>query len=121
MANVDYLAGHRHQIEDAMADAAPGAFHPVRERDLFSLGPQNMVMGELDPNYQGSLFPDICLEQPELQSIMGDQVPQEVQTRILTAVRQTHANNLEKMQLWDSKVRSLYTAGSGILNEGVET
>ena len=66
MANTDYLAGHCHQIEDAMADAAPGAFHPVRERDLFSLGPQNMVMGELDPNYQGLFFPDICLEQSEL-------------------------------------------------------
>ena len=76
-----------------MADAAPRAFHPVRERDLFSLGPQNTVMGELDSAYQDSLFPDICLEQPELQSIMGDQVSQEVQNRILTAVRQTHANN----------------------------
>ena len=97
MANADYLAGHRHQIVDTMADAAPRAFHPVRERDLFSLGPQNTVMGELDPNYQGLLFPDICLEQPELQSIMGDQVPQEVQNRILTAVRQVHANNIQRV------------------------
>ena len=97
MANTDYLAGYHHQIEDVMADSAPGVFHPVRERDLFSLGPQNTVMGELDPNYQGLLFPDICLEQPELQSIMGDQVPQEVQTKILTAVRQAHVNNLKKL------------------------
>ena len=66
MANVDFLAGHRHQIEETMADAASRAFHPVAERDLFSLGPQNTVMGELDPAYQDSLFPDICLEQPEL-------------------------------------------------------
>ncbi len=72
MANVDYLAGHRPQIVDAMTDATPGAFHPIRVRDLFSSGPQNTVMGELDPNYQGLLFPDICLEQPELQSIMED-------------------------------------------------
>ena len=121
MSNGDYLAGHHHQIEEVMADAASRAFHPVRERDLFSLGPQNTVMGELDPAYQGSLFPDICLEQPELQSIMGDQVSQEVQNRILTAVRQTHDNNLEKLQFWDSKVRSLYSAASGLVNDGVET
>ena len=56
-------------------------------------------MGELDQNYQGLLFPDICLEQPELQSIMGDQVPQEVQAKILQAVRQAHVNNLKKLQL----------------------
>ena len=80
-----------------------------------------MVMGELDPAYQDSLFPDICLEQPELQSIMGHQVSQEVQNRILTAVRQTHDNNLEKMQLWDSKVRSLYSAASSLVNDRVET
>ena len=51
MANVDFLAGHRHQIEETMADAASRAFHPVRERDLFSLGPQNTVIGELDLAY----------------------------------------------------------------------
>merc|ERR1712240_363073 len=121
MANADKLASHRHNINNAMADAIQGVFRPVRERDLFTMGPQNMVMGELDPDYQGLLFPDICLEQQELQSIMGDQVSQEVQTKILTAVRQAHVNNLEKLQLWDFKVRSLYTAGSGLVNDRVET
>ena len=29
MANADNLAGHRHQIQDAMADAAQGAFRPI--------------------------------------------------------------------------------------------
>ena len=72
MSNADYLAGHRHQIENAEADAAPQAFLPVRERDLFTLGPENTVMGEQDRACQGLLFPDICLEQPELQSIMED-------------------------------------------------
>ena len=66
MANADYLAGHRHQIENSMAEAAPQAFFPIRERDLLNLGPQNTFFGELDTAYQGSLFPDFCLEQPEL-------------------------------------------------------
>ena len=90
MTNRDYLAGHCHQIEEAMADKASRAFHPVRERDLFSLGPQNTVMEKLDPAYQDTLFPDIGLEQPELQSIMGDQVSQDIQNKILTAIGQTH-------------------------------
>ena len=44
MANADYLAGHCHQIENAVADAAPQAFYPVRERNLFTSDPQNTVM-----------------------------------------------------------------------------
>ena len=39
IVNLDNLVGHRHQIQDAMADAAKGAFCPIRERDLFLLGP----------------------------------------------------------------------------------
>merc|ERR1711873_64727 len=104
------MASHRHNVNNAMANADQAAFHPVRERDLFSLGSRNTVMGELNPDHQGLLFLDICLEQPELQSIMGDQAPQEVQAKILQAVRQTHVNNLEKLWVWDSKVRSLYSA-----------
>ena len=47
MAYADYLAAHHHQIEQATADAAPQAFLPVKERDLFNLGSQPTVMGEL--------------------------------------------------------------------------
>ena len=100
MANTDFLAGLCHQIEETMADAASRAFHPVRERDLFSLGPQNRVVGKLEPAYQGSLFQDICLEQPELQSIMGDQVPQEVKTKILTAVNNLGFQGQESLYSW---------------------
>ena len=64
---------------------------------------------------------DICLEQPELLSIMGDQAPQEVQARILQAIRQTHVNNLEKLRAWNSKVRTLYSASLGLINNGVES
>ena len=66
MANADRMASHRHNVNNAMANAAQGAFHPVRERDLFSLGSWNTVMEELNPDHQGLLFLDICLEQPEL-------------------------------------------------------
>ena len=112
MANADLLVAHRHQIDQATADAAQQAFLPIRERNLFNLGSQPTVMGELNPAYQGPLFPYFFLEQPELESIMGDQVSQEVQTRILMAVRQAHSNNLQQVQQWDSKVRSLYSVAS---------
>ena len=78
-------------------------------------------MRELDPDYHGLLFPDICLEQPELWSIMGDQVSQEVCSMILQAVKQTHVNNLWKLQLWDSKIGRLYSAGAGLVNDRVES
>ena len=110
MANTDYLAGHRHQIEQATANATSQAFLLVRERDLFNLGSQPTIMGEFNPAYQGPLFPDFCLEQPELKSIIGDQVSQEVQTRILMAVRQVHSNSLQRVQQLDSKVRSLFSS-----------
>ena len=58
MANADRMASHRHNVNNAMAKAAQGAFHPVRERDLFSLGSRNTVMEELNPYHQGLLFPE---------------------------------------------------------------
>ena len=121
MANGDFIADHHLYIKQATTTAAQGAFLPVRERDLFSLDPQFTMMGELDSSYQGLLFPDLSLEDPDLESIMKDEVPQEVQTRILTAVKQSQANNQQMVQLWDSKARSLYTAAAGLVNDGVET
>ena len=55
----DYLAAHRHQIEQATTDAAPQAFLSVKERDLFNLGSQPTIMEELNPAYQVLLFLDI--------------------------------------------------------------
>ena len=52
---------------------------------------------------------------------MGDQVPQEIKAKILVAVRQAHLKNLQRVQQWDSKVRSLYFAALGLVNDGVET
>ena len=52
---------------------------------------------------------------------MGDQFSQEVQTRILTAVRQAYSNNIQQVQQWDSKVRSLYSVALGLVNDRVES
>ena len=65
------------------------------------------MMGELDSSYQGLLFVDFSLEEPELESIMGDKVPQEIKIRILAAAKQSHINNQQMVQLMDSKIRSL--------------
>ena len=92
MANMDFMADHHLEIDQATTTAAQGAFLPVRERDLFQLDPQNTVMLELDPTYQGLLFPDLSLEDPDLESIMGDNVSPEMKIIILAAVKESQAN-----------------------------
>ena len=52
---------------------------------------------------------------------MADHVPLDIQTRILTAVRQSRTYNQQMVQLLDSKIRSLYTVASGLVNDGAET
>ena len=79
MANGDLLAAHRHKVDQATTDTVPQAFLPIRERDLFNLGSQPTIMGELNPEYEGPIILDFQLEEPELQSIMGDKVSPEIQ------------------------------------------
>ncbi len=93
MANADFVADHRLEIDQATITASQGAFLPVRERDLFQLDPKFTVMGELDSSYQGLLIPDLSLEDLDLESIMGDEVSPEMQTKILMAFKQSQANN----------------------------
>lgn len=45
----------------------------------------------------------------------------DIQTRILTAFRQSHAINQQMVQLLDSKIRSLYTEACGLVNDRAET
>ena len=78
-------------------------------------------MPELDPSYQGLLFPDLSLEDPDLESIMGDEVSPEMKVMILTAIKQSQANNQQMVQLWDSKARTLYSSAAGLVNDRMET
>lgn len=52
---------------------------------------------------------------------MGDSVPQDIKNRVLMASRESHTSNQEKVQTLDSKIRSLYAAASGLVNNGLET
>ena len=69
--NTDLVADHHH-ILDMQCQHSQGAFLPVKERDLNLLGPQPTVCGDLDPIYQGLVFQDSSLEEPDLESTMGD-------------------------------------------------
>ena len=66
-------------------------------------------------------FPDSSLEELDLQSIMGDWVPQDIKIRVLIAARESYTRNQEKMQTLNSKSRSLYTVASGLVNDREET
>ena len=92
-------------IDQALSNAAQGAFLPTRERDLYYLDPAPTVFGDLDPSYQGLIFPDSGLEAPDLESIMGDSVPDDIKSRVLIAARESHARNQEKVQTLDFKIR----------------
>ena len=78
------------------------------------------MYGDLDPNYTGLLFLDSGLETPDLESIMGDSVPEDIKSRVLIAVKESHAKNCERVQNLDSIVRNLYTSASGLVNDGME-
>ena len=67
------------------------------------------MFGDLDPSYQDLIFPGSGLEAPDLESIMGDSVPDNIKSRVLIAARESHARNLEKVQNLDPTVRSFYT------------
>ena len=51
MANADYMVDHHHKLDQALANAAQGAFLPIREGDIHSSDPQPTVMRELDSTY----------------------------------------------------------------------
>ena len=61
------------------------------------------------------------MEEPDLESIMGDWVPQDIKIRVLIAARESYTRNQEKVQTLNSKSRSLYTVASGLVNDGEET
>ena len=65
------MADHRHKL-DVQHQHSQGAFLPVKERDLYLLGPQPTVCEDLDPTYQSLVFQDSSLEEPDLESTMGD-------------------------------------------------
>ena len=65
------MADHHHKLE-VQHQHSQGAFLPVKERDLYLLGPQPTVREDLDPTYQSLVFQDSSLEEPDLGATMGD-------------------------------------------------
>ena len=109
-------------MDQALAHATREAFHPARERDLFSLGiPHITLFGELDPSYKGLIFLDCYLETPDLETIIGGSIDPIIKERIIIAVNQSHDRNQMKVQFLDSTIRSLYVAASGLVNDRAET
>ena len=107
MANTDHMVNHHFTIDQALATAHKGAFLPRRERDLYHLNPAPVVYGDIDPYYTGLLFLDFSLETPDMESIMADSVPEDIKSRVLLAVKESHARICERVQNLDSIVRNL--------------
>ena len=107
MANNDQVTVHRHTMDEALKHAANEAFCLVKKRDIYNLDPRDTLLGELNPNFQGLLFPVCSLESLDLESIMGDAVDPEVKQRIVSTVNQSLAINRDRVQVLDSTIISL--------------
>ena len=94
--NTDLMADHRHKL-DVQCQHSQGAFLPVKERDLYLLGPRPTVCKDFDPTYQSLVFQDSSLEEPDLESNFGDWVPQNIKNRVLKAARESYTRNQEKV------------------------
>ena len=114
------VAGHRLTIDQALLHANCEAFLSIKKRDLYNLDPQDTLLGELDPAYQGLIIPECSPESPDLESIIGNSVNPETKERIMNAVNQSLASNRDKVQVLDSTIRSLYSAASRLVNNGAE-
>ena len=87
--NADQIAEHKFAIEETVADAQYGAFLGPRERDTFQIldHPAKVVLGDLNPDYSGLVFPGSEPEKLDLSALVMDStIPQEVRERILLAV-----------------------------------
>ena len=92
-------------MDQALAHASREAFHTTRERYLFCLGtPHITLFGELDPSYKGLIFPDIDLEIPDLESIIGDSIDPIVKERIIIVVKQSYDRSQMKVLALDSTI-----------------
>ena len=100
------MAGHCHTINQALKHATSEAFYQVKKRYIYNLDPQDTLLGELNPEYQGLLFPECSPESLDLESILGDTVHPEVKLRITSTVNQSLAANRDKVQVYDSTFRS---------------
>ena len=77
------------------------------------------MLGDLNPNFTGLLFPDSELDKPDLVSLLQD-VPEEIRDRVNIAVEESYAENCRRVQALESKFRSLYTTAAGLVNDSTE-
>ena len=90
------------------------------ERDRFYLDSAPVVYGDLDPSYTGLLLQDFGLETPDIASLLPDSVLEDIKSRVLLVLKESHARNCERVQNLDSIVRDLYTTAAGLVNDGME-
>ena len=97
LANSEQVADHRLIIDHALINANHEALLSINKRDLFNLDPQDTLLWELDPAYQGIILPYCSPVSPDLKSIMGDLVDHDTKERIMNTVNQSLANNQDKI------------------------
>ena len=64
-----------------MSGAHQGVFLPPRERDLFKISLEPVVLGDINPNHTSLIFPGNEPEKPDLDSLLLD-IPEEIRARV---------------------------------------
>ena len=63
--------------------------------------PEPVILGDINPNFTGLLFPDSQPEKPDMISLLQD-VPEVIRKRVRIAVNDSHAKNCKRVQALDS-------------------
>ena len=91
------MTDHCLAIDQALYHANREAILPVKKRDMYCLEPQDTLLVELDPTYQGLLFLDCSPETPDLLSIIEDSIDPTIKERIIITVKQSIDQNQRKV------------------------
>ena len=121
LSTLDQLQCQAFNIEEVLRGAHLGAVRPPGYRNSFQVldSPIKEMLGDINPLHSGFLFPGSELVKPDLSAYLSD-VPEEVRQQVLIAVDEAHEDNTAMMRALDSKIRSLTSAASCLVNHSAE-
>ena len=76
------------------------------ERDTYYLTPGLDMLGALNPNHPGPLFPEAVPVKPDLEPLLH-RIPKDVMFQILNQVQLSHDENIKREHALEQPFRSL--------------
>ena len=105
---MDQIGEAQNQLKQLVPSVLPYHLLPLKEGDTLNLDFFfKELLGSLDRNHQGPLFPPVELHQPALDPI-HEGLPEETRTMILKAVQDSHQVNLDRTGFWQSTMEASF-------------